>query len=352
MKAIVIREQAPRGPVTPQVATVDDWPDPGPPDADELLVRCEASALNHMDLWVGMGIPGVEIAYPHVGGVDGCGVVEAVGDAVDPDWVGCRVVHNAAVEVARAHRPGDPTDRGMATEVRLIGEHSPGTHRERYRVPVLNAVEIGDADPIAAAAFGLTGLTAYSKMFTKGQLRPGQIVLITGIGGGVATAALSIARWMGCTTIVTSRHAWKLEKAKELGADHVILDEGQDWSREVRGLTAKRGVDMVVDTVGGPLLTPSLRTLVPGGAFVTAGSTASPKAELELARVFWKQLRVLGSTMGTNDEFREVMALFASGCVAPHVDAVFPPERAQDAWGRLEAADQMGKLVIDWREGT
>lgn len=351
MKAILIREQAPRGPVAPLVATVDGWPDPGSADDHEILVRCEASALNHMDLWVGMGIPGVDIEYPHIGGVDGCGIVEAVGDDVDPSWIGRRVVHNAAVVVPGTLRPGEPTARGLATEVRLIGEHSPGTHRELYRVPAENAVDIGGADPVAAAAFGLTGLTAYSKMITKGQLRPGQTVLITGIGGGVATAALSIARWMGCTTIVTSRHAWKLDRAKELGADHVVLDTGQDWSREVRGLTDKRGVDMVVDTVGGPLLTPSLRTLVPGGAFVTAGSTASPKAELELARVFWKQLRVLGSTMGTNDEFREIMALFQAGRVEPVVDRVYAPEDAPDAWERLESGDQMGKLVIDWRKG-
>ena len=352
MEAIVIREQAPRGPVTPQVAVVDDWPEPGPPDDHELLVLCEASALNHMDLWVGMGIPGVDIEYPHVGGVDGCGIVEAAGDAVDPGWVGRRVVHNAAVEVSRRPRPGDPTARGSVTDVELIGEHSHGTHRRLYRIPAANAVDVGDADPVAAAAFGLTGLTAYSKMITKGRLRPGQIVLITGIGGGVATAALALARWMGCTTVVTSRHTWKLERAKELGADHIVLDEGEDWSREVRSLTGKRGVDMVVDTVGGPLLTPSLRTLVPGGAFVTAGATAGPKAELELARVFWKQLRVLGSTMGSNDEFREVMALFRAGLVEPVVDRVFPVARATEAWQRLEDADQMGKLVIDWREGA
>jgi len=349
MKAITIREQAPKGPVAPNVSVVDDWADPGPPDRGELLVRTEASALNHMDLWVGRGIPGVEIEYPHVGGVDGCGIVEAVGSDVDAAWVGRRVVHNAAVRLDGPARPGTPTEAGIAPDVELIGEHSHGTHRARYRIPVENAVDVGDADPVAAAAYGLTALTAYAKMFTKGRLRPGQTVLITGIGGGVATAALGLAGWMGCTTIVTSRHRWKLDRALELGADHGVLDEGQDWSREVRGLTAKRGVDMVVDTVGGPLLKPCLRVLVPGGAFVTAGATAGPVSEIELARVFWKQLRVLGSTMGSNDEFREVMALFRAGHVAPVVDRVFPPAEAPAAWERLEAADQMGKLVIDWR---
>lgn len=350
MRAVVVREAAPKGPVAPQIELVEDWPDPGPPGPGELRVRTEASALNHMDLWVGMGIPGVEIHYPHVGGVDGCGRVEAVGEGVDPSWVGRRVVHNAAIRQERGRRPDEPTRATEAPELELIGEHAPGTHREAYRVPADNAVDVGDTDPVDAAAYGLTALTAYSKMFTKGGLRPGQSVLLTGIGGGVATAALGLARWSACRILVTSRHREKLDRALELGAHHAILDEGQDWSKEVRALTGKRGVDMVVDTVGGSLLRPSLRSLARGGAYVTAGATAGPKAEAEMARVFWNQLRILGSTMGSNDEFREVVALLRAGLVRPVVDAVFPPERAREAWERLEGARQMGKLVLRWAD--
>ena len=215
-------------------------------------------------------------------------------------------------------------------------------------MPADNAVDIGDADPQGAAAIGLTALTAWSMMITKGALQAGHSVLITGIGGGVAVAALAIARWRGCRIAVSSRSAEKLERARELGAEYCILDEGQDWSRDLRGWTGKKGVDMVVDTIGGPVLKPSVRALSRGGAFVTAGATAAPTGELELNRVFWNQLRILGSTMGTNDEFREVMALYCAGELMPVIDRVLPARDARKAWERLEAQEQMGKIVLDW----
>jgi NADPH2:quinone reductase len=351
MKAVLITRQQPAGPVAPEVNYVEDWPGPPDPQPGEIRVRAVASALNHMDLWTGMGIPGVEITYPHIGGVDGCGVVDAVGAGVGATWVGRTVVHNAAVEVRRSFRPGAPSETNAAPEYHLIGEHSHGTHREYWCVPAANAVDIGEADPVGAAAIGLTALTAWSMMLTKGNLRPGQTVLITGIGGGVATAALAIARWRGCRIAVTSRSGDKLDRARELGAEHCVLDEGGDWSREVRAWTGKRGVDMVVDTIGGHILKPALRSLARGGAFVTAGTTAGPQAEIELNRVFWNQLRVLGSTMGTNDEFREVMALYCAGHLAPQIDCVLPVAKARQAWERLEAQDQMGKIVLDWAGG-
>jgi NADPH2:quinone reductase len=351
MKAVLIRRQQPAGPVAPEVDYVEDWPGPLEPQPGEIRVRAVASALNHMDLWTGMGIPGVEISYPHIGGVDGCGVVDAVGSGVDEGWLGRHVVHNAAVEIRRPESPGAPSARNAAPEYHLIGEHSHGTHREYWCVPVANAVDIGDADPVGAAAIGLTALTAWSMMLTKGDLRAGQTVLITGIGGGVATAALSIARWLGCRIAVTSRSEEKLERARGLGAELCVVDDGGDWSREVRAWTARRGVDMVVDTIGGHILKPALRALTRGGAFVTAGTTAAPHAQVELNRVFWNQLRILGSTMGSNDEFREVMALYCAGHLSPQIDCVLPAERARQAWERLEAQEQMGKFVLDWTGG-
>ena len=347
MNAITISEQG--GPVAANIRCVSDWPDEQPPGAGEALVRTRASALNHMDIWVGLGIPGVELDYPRVSGCDACGVVEAVGDDVDPGWVGRTVVTNAAVDRSPPARPGEPTAADVAPEYILIGEHIHGMHRERFRAPVANlAVLPDDADPHAAAAFGLTSLTAYSMMVSKGRLRPGQWVLITGIGGGVATAALSIAKWMGCRAIVTSRSRAKLDRAIELGADDAVLDEGQDWSKDVRARTQKRGVDMAVDSVGAPTHLKCIKSLARGGAFVTPGNTGGPKVETDQARIFWNQLRVLGSTMGTNDEWREVTALFAAGKIAPVIDSVTPWRDAQRAWSRLEAADQLGKLVLSW----
>jgi NADPH:quinone reductase-like Zn-dependent oxidoreductase len=348
MKAVVLREKASDGPVAEQVAVVDDWPEPADPGPGELLVECEYSALNHMDLWVGLGIPGVDIEYPHVGGVEACGHVLAVGAGVDTGWIEQRILHNAAVAQPVPPRPADASNAHLAANYHLIGEHSPGTHRERYVVPAANAVALGDEDGAEAAAFGLTALTAYSMMCTKGQLRPGQRVLITGIGGGVATAALTIARWMGCEIWVSSRHAWKLERAHELGADHGILDEGQAWWKEVRATTDKRGVDMVVDTTGAALHSNCIRSLARGGAFVTAGATSGAQPDADLARLFWNQLRLLGSTMGTNDEFREVVSLFRAGHLQPVLDRVVDYTDAKSAWQRLEAGEQMGKLVLRW----
>ncbi len=351
MKAVLIEKQG--APVAPNIRAVNDA-EPAVADLDrigagEMLVRTRASALNHMDLWVGMGIPGVDLTYPRISGCDACGIVERVGEGVDEGWVGKRVIFNAAVEVRRFRSPGEPTGATLAPEYELIGEHHHGAHREQFVIPASHAAVVADGvSDQDAAAFGLTALTAYSMMITKGGLRPGQSVLITGIGGGVALAALAIAKWMACPVVVTSRHQWKLDRAVELGADHTILDEGQDWSRDVRSWTRKRGVDMAVDSIGKPTHLNCIKSLARGGAFVTPGNTGGPKIESDQARLFWNQLRILGSTMGTVDEFQEVVALLNAGSLRPVVDSVHPWRNAQEAWARLEAQEQFGNIVLDW----
>ena len=331
------------------IRVAEDWPEAPPPAPGEALVRVEASALNHMDIWVGLGIPGVDLSYPRVSGCDSCGVVEAVGAGVDESWVGRRVVTNAAVAQPERQRPDDPTGATLAPNYELIGEHTNGMHRERFAAPVANIADVGKGvDAREGAAFGLVTLTAYSMMVTKGRLRPGQTVLITGIGGGVATAALGLAKWMGCRVIVTSRHEWKLERAEDLGADETIHDTGQDWSADVRAATGKRGVDMAVDSIGKPTHMNCVKSLARGGAFVTPGATGGPRVETDQARMFWNQLRLLGSTMGSNDEWREVVALFRAGLVSPVIDRVYPWREAPAAWARLEAGEQFGKIVLDW----
>jgi len=351
MKAVLIEKQG--APVAPNISAVDDAGD-RLADLDrvgegELLVKTRASALNHMDIWVGMGIPGVDLSYPRVSGCDACGVVERVGEGVDEKWIGKRVIFNAAIKVRRHRKPGEPTGATLAPEYELIGEHHHGAHREQFVVPASQAAVVSDAiSDQDAAAFGLTALTAYSMMITKGGLRPGQSVLVTGIGGGVALAALAIAKWMACPVVVTSRHPWKLDRAMELGADHTVLDEGQDWSRDVRSWTDKRGVDMAVDSIGKPTHLNCIKSLARGGAFVTPGNTGGPKIESDQARIFWNQLRILGSTMGSADEFQEVVALLNAGSLRPVVDSVHPWKRAREAWERLEAQDQFGNIVLDW----
>ncbi|MEM1329794.1 MAG: zinc-binding dehydrogenase [Planctomycetota bacterium] len=348
MKAIVCTVQG--LPVAPNIAFQADWPELEPPEPGELQLRTLASAFNHMDLWVGRGVPGLELTYPRVSGCDACAEVEAVGERVDPSWIGRRVICNAATEVSGPVRPDDPSPSTLAPDYELVGEHHWGMHRERFCLPADNCAPIAaDRDPIEAAAFGLTFLTAYSMMFTKGTLHPGQSVLITGIGGGVATSALALAKHLGCPTAVTSRHPWKLDKARDLGADEAILDTGEDWSRAVRAWTNKRGVDMAVDSVGKATHLSCIKSLARGGAYVTPGCTTGPDATTDLARIFWNQLRILGSTMGGRSEFLELAALFNAGKLAPVVDSVFKPEDGQNAYERLEAAEQFGKIIIDWR---
>lgn len=329
--------------------------DPDEPGEGEVLVRTLCSALNHLDLWVGRGVPGLELEYPRVGGCDACGVVEAVGEGVDGSWVGRRVIVNAAIPMPPREHPDDPPHSTLAAEYELLGEHeSPGMHAERFLCPVEQLAAVPHhADPVAAAGYGLSFLTAYSMMVTKGGLLPGQSVLITGIGGGVALAALAIARHMGCPAIVTSRHQWKLDRAMELGADGAVLDGGpgpdQDWSKRVRAWSGKRGVDMAVDSSGKATHLRCIKSLARGGAYVTPGCTSGPDATTDLARIFWNQLRVIGSTMGSVDEFREVVSLFSAGRLEPVIDSVHRAEAGAGAYARLEGGEQFGKVVIDWR---
>ena len=337
-------------PVAPNIAVVEDHPEPPTPAPGEVTIKTIASALNHMDIWVGMGIPGVDLTYPRVSGCDACGTVEALGEGVHPEWLGKRVIFNAAVPQPEPNPPHEPPATTLAPNYQLIGEHHNGAHRERFNCPAQNLAALpDDADPFDAAAFVLTFLTAWSMIITKANLRPGQTVLITGIGGGVALAALNICNWLACPAIVTSRHQWKLDRAEELGAAHTLLDEGQDWSKEVRAFTSKRGVDMAVDSVGKPTHMNCIKSLARGGAFVTPGNTGGPKVETDQARIFWNQLRILGSTMGTTDELKQLTALFTKGHLTPVIDQVFNAREARAAWERLEAQDQFGKIVLDWR---
>lgn len=347
MRAIVCLRQG--SPVASNIQLAHDWPEPAAPGPGQVLIRTLASAFNQMDLWVGRGVPGLQLAYPRISGCDACGAVEALGDGVDKAWLGRRVIVNAAVRMPPRLAPDDPPASTLAPDYQLIGEHHHGMHAERFAAPAANLAAVGDADPIEAAAFGLCALTAYSMMISKGGLRPGQSVLVTGIGGGVATAALAIAKQWGCPTIVTSRHQWKLDRAKALGADAGVLDIGQDWSKEVRAWTAKRGVDMAVDSSGKATHLSCIKALARGGAYVTPGCTSGPDAVTDLARIFWNQLRVLGSTMGSAEEFQEAAALFRAGRLRPAVDQVFAPSEAVEAYRRLESAEQFGKVVIDWR---
>lgn len=184
-------------------------------------------------------------------------------------------------------------------------------------------------------------------LVTRAELRVGQTVLITGIGGGVALAALNICMHFGCRTVVTSRYQWKLDRAIELGASDVVLDTGKDWSKEIRSITNKRGVDICVDSVGGKLHASCIKSLARGGTLVTCGCTGGASPKTDLARIFWNQLSVMGSTMGDMDEFHSIVSLFKNG-MRPVIDSVHDVQHAAEAFARLESGEQFGKVVLRW----
>jgi len=341
MKAVIIEKEG--SPVAENVKVISDW-NIDTLQPNHVVIKTETSALNHLDLWVGIGMPGLNLEYPRVSGSDGCGIVSEVGDGVDSSWIGKRVLLNAAVKQEEPVLPDVPA---IPPDIRMIGEHDSGTNAEYFVAPVTNVIDVGDVDPIDAAAFGLAHLTAWRMLVTRAQLQEGQTVLITGIGGGAALAAFTICQHFNCNTIVTSRHQWKLDRAVELGAAEGILDTGEDWSRTVRSLTCKRGVNVCVDSVGGPLHLPCIKSLARGGVLVTCGCTAGASPKTDLSRIFWNQLSVLGSTMGNMDEFRAVLQLLHNG-TKPVIDSVHNASNASEAFARLESGEHFGKVVLRW----
>jgi NADPH:quinone reductase-like Zn-dependent oxidoreductase len=312
-----------------------------------VVVALKAAALNHLDLFVLGGMPGLTLAFPHILGADGAGVVEAVGGDVTELKPGDHVVLNPGLScrVCATCRAGE---HSMCPTYHLLGEHVNGTFAGAIRVPAENAVPIPARVPWAdAAAFPLVFLTAWRMLATRAALRAGETVLIWGIGGGVALAALQIAKLRGARVLVTSSSDAKLERARALGADATINHASADVPREVRRLTDKRGADVVLETVGAATWDRSVRLLARGGRLVTCGATSGPDVGLDVRRVFWHHLSLLGSTMGNDEEFRQVVALLAQGVLRPVVDTILPLRAAGEAFARLASGNQFGKLVLD-----
>jgi NADPH:quinone reductase-like Zn-dependent oxidoreductase len=320
-------------------------PEPGTPDA--VRVRLRAAALNRLDLWVVQGVPGVDYRFPHILGSDGAGVVEAVGPAARRFRPGDRVMINPGISCG-ACEWCEAGDEPVCAEFGVLGEHRPGTLAEAIVVPERNLAPVPDGMGWAeAAAFPLTTLTAWRMLITRARLQPGERVLIWGIGGGVAQAALRIVKLVGATAIVTSGSDAKLARARELGADVTLNHATQDVPREIRALTGRRGVEVVVDTVGETTWARSLRSLARLGRLVTCGGTSGPMVTTDVRKLFWYQWSILGSTMGSLAEFRAISGLAAQGRLWPEVDSVVPFERAIEAFERLAAGEQMGKIVIE-----
>jgi NADPH:quinone reductase-like Zn-dependent oxidoreductase len=323
---------------------VMDLPDPEP-GPGEVVVAVRAAALNHLDLWTVKGAI-ADPALPHVLGADGAGEILAVGDGVRGVAPGDRVIVNPGISCGSCERcrAGEQSE---CTTFRMIGEHLPGTFAERIAVPATNVFPFPSHLSFEeAAALGVTFITAYRMLFTRGRLVPGEWVLITGIGGGLALSLLQLCRPVAGRAIVTSSSKTKLDRALELGADHGVNYKEEDVGKAVRRLTAKRGVDLVVDSAGGPTLDASLRSLRPGGRVVISGATAGASSEINVRRLFWNQLSIIGSTMGSVSDVSDMLRTVAGAELRPLIDRTFPLDDARAALEYLESGEHFGKIVL------
>jgi len=312
-------------------------------------VAIRAAALNHLDLFVVQGLPGSPHSFPHIVGADGAGVVESVGQGVVGLQPGDRVMLNPGISdyTCEFCRAGE---HSLCVNYRLLGEHLPGAAAERITIPAHNVARIPRLTPeltwAEAAAFSLVTLTAWRMLVTRAQLQSGETALIWGIGGGVSLAALRIAKLLGARVIVTSSQDAKLAVAKQLGADITFNHRTQKVAQEVRALTNKRGVDVVVDNVGAATWDDSLRCLRRGGRLVICGATSGPQVGLDLRRLFWHNWSILGSTMGNAAEYSEIVRRLGKGELRPIVDRMYPMEQLRDAYEHLAKGEQMGKVII------
>jgi NADPH:quinone reductase-like Zn-dependent oxidoreductase len=326
---------------------VQELPDPRLQSADEALVQVRFAALNRLDLFVAAGLPGASYTFPHILGSDAAGIVRQVGTGARGIAVGDRVMVNPTLSCGTCPAC-DAGEDSLCSRLRVLGEHCAGTLAEYIVVPARNLVPAPAQMPWPeAAAFSLATLTAWRMLVTRARLEAGETVLVWGIGGGVAMAALQIARLRGARTIVTSGANWKLERARAVGADSLLNHRDCDVPAEVRSLTGGRGADVVVDTVGELTWPASLRSVRRGGRVVTCGATSGPLVSLDLRRLFWHQWSLLGSTLGNRREYAEIVELAHAGKLWPVVDKVVPLERAITAYEQLQQSEQVGKLVIE-----
>ncbi len=341
MRAVLFHEHG--GPEVLQVAEFPT-PEPGP---GEVQVRLEAAALNRLDLWVRQGWPGIRLDYPHIPGADGAGVIAAFGAGVSGWQVGDRVVVNSNLSCGHCWACNAGLDN-RCVDFELLGETRRGTYAEYVVVPSGNIYPVPEGFPTrTAAAAALVYHTAWHSLIQRGQLKPGESVLVVGASGGVNTASIQIAKLAGAVVYVVGSSPEKLALAESLGADFLIdRSKEENWSRAVYQLTDRRGVDVVVDNVGStfPL---SFRAARKGGRILTVGNTGGPKIEIDNRYTFSKHLSLLGSTMGTRADFSQVMDLIFRGKLQVALDRAFPLDDARSAHEYLSSGLQLGKITLE-----
>ena len=329
----------------PEVLQYSDHPDPEP-GPGQVLVRLKAAALNRLDAWVREGWPGIKLSYPHIPGADGAGEIAALGAGVTQWNVGDRVVINPNLSCGRCSYCLAGQDN-RCEQWELLGETRNGTYAEFVAVPAANAFPLpAGFDESAAAAAALVFQTAWHSLITRADLRPAESVLVVGASGGVNTASIPIAKLAGAIVYVVGSSSEKLRLAQSLGADYLIdRSQGEDWARTIYRMTDKRGMDVVVDNVGSTF-PQSFRAARKGGRILTVGNTGGPKVEIDNRFIFGKHLSILGSTMGTRNDFATVMELVFSGALKPVLDRSYPLHEAQSAHLRLESGEYLGKITL------
>jgi NADPH:quinone reductase-like Zn-dependent oxidoreductase len=327
----------------PEVLTYEDIPDPQP-RKDQVLVRVKACALNHLDVWVRKGLPGVTL--PHILGSDIAGEIVEIGEYVTGFTAGQRVL------IAPVHHCGHCVKcvAGMQNQCReftVLGNAVNGGNCEFIAARAADVIPIPDSlDFNQAASVPLVFLTAWHMLVGLAGVRPGQTVLVLGASSGVGIAAIQIAKLFHCRVITTAGNEEKLEKARALGADHGIDHYKQKISEEVRKMTSKEGVDIVIEHVGAATWDESIKSLKTGGKLVTCGATTGASVAIDLRHLFARQLTLLGSYMGTMGELHEVLKHVFAGSLKPVVDRIFPLSQIRAAHEHLERSQMFGKIVV------
>jgi len=321
-----------------------DAPTIGP---NEVLIETKFGALNHLDIFVVRGWPGLTLNMPHVIGADGSGIVKEIGSEVTTLSVGDKITINPGISCGKCEMclSGQQV---FCKQFSILGENKWGTFAQYLKLPEISVLKIPDEFSLEkAAAAPLTFLTAWRMLITQAEIKPNEYVFIHGAGGGVSSAAIQIAKYYGAKVITTTSTSRKIEMAMNLGADHVInYKETKDYRNQVFELTNKHGIDVVIDNVGQATFPTSIRLLRPGGRLITCGVTSGPFSKINIADIFWKHLEIKGSTMANQGEFRAVMKLVLDGTLKPIIDKVYPLESVRESEEYLSEGNQFGKVLI------
>lgn len=317
------------------------------PAENEVILKVHSAGLNHLDIWVRKGRPGLEVEMPHILGSDAAGIVIAVGGNVTDVSIGDEVILNPGLSCGSCeycHRG----EQSQCPSFGIVGMTRQGTFAEQVAVPACNVfpkpsyVNFDEAGTLA-----LSYLTAWRMLMTRARLKPGQTVLIHGVGGGVALSALQLAKLAGAEVIVTSSSDEKLTRAIQLGAEHTInYRKVDDVAQCVREVTSGRGADVIIDTVGAATWPIDFSAVRRGGKIVLCGVTSGPNVKTNLQMLYWNQLTILGSTMGSDEDFRQMLKAVTTARLKPVIDSVMPLESVREAMSRMEEGKQFGKIVL------